>query len=105
MKIVVLDGYLVGVGGLDWSPVSKLGDFVYHDMTTAADDVAGRIGDADVAMTNRCPVTGETIARCPNLKLIVSFGTGYNQIDLEAATARASGYVTFPATAGGPWLR
>ena len=88
MKIVVLDGYLVGVGGLDWSPVSKLGQLVYHDMTTAADDVAGRIGDADVAMTNRCPVTGETIDRCPNLKLIVSFGTGYNQIDLEAATAR-----------------
>lgn len=88
MKIVVLDGYLVGVGGLDWSPVSKLGQLVYHDMTTAADDVAGRIGNADVAMTNRCPVTGETIERCPNLKLIVSFGTGYNQIDLEAATAR-----------------
>lgn len=88
MKIVVLDGYLVGVGGLDWSPVSSLGQFVYHDMTTAGDDVAARIGDAEVAMTNRCPVTGQTLSRCPNLKLIVSFGTGYNQIDLEAATAR-----------------
>lgn len=88
MKIVVLDGYLVGVGGLDWSPVSSLGQFVYHDMTTAGDDVAARIGDAEVAMTNRCPVTEQTLSRCPNLKLIVSFGTGYNQIDLEAATAR-----------------
>ena len=88
MKIVVLDGYLVGVGGLDWSPVSSLGQFVYHDMTTAGDDVAARIGDAEVVMTNRCPVTEQTLSRCPNLKLIVSFGTGYNQIDLEAATAR-----------------
>ncbi len=88
MKIVVLDGYLVGVGGLDWSPVSSLGQFVYHDMTTAGDDVAARIGDAEVVMTNRCPVTEHTLSRCPNLKLIVSFGTGYNQIDLEAATAR-----------------
>lgn len=88
MKIVVLDGYLVGVGGLDWFPVSDLGSFIYHDMTTAGDDVAARIGDAEVAMTNRCPVSAETISRCPNLKLIVSFGTGYNQIDLEAASLR-----------------
>ena len=88
MKIVVLDGYLVGVGGQDWSPLSKLGEFVYHEMTTGADDVAARIGDADVILSNRCPITAETIAKCPNLKLIHSFGTGYNQIDLEAASAR-----------------
>jgi len=88
MKIVVLDGYLVGVGGQDWSPLSSLGEFVYHEMTTGADDVASRIGDADVILSNRCPITAETIAKCPNLKLIHSFGTGYNQIDLEAASAR-----------------
>ena len=88
MKITVLDGYLVGVGGQDWSPLSNLGEFVYHEMTTGADDVAGRIGDADVILTNRCPITAETIAKCPNLKLIHSFGTGYNQIDLTAASAR-----------------
>lgn len=88
MKIVVLDGYLVGVGGQDWSSVSDLGEFIYHDMTTAEDDIAGRIGEADVILTNRCPITADTIAQCPNLKLIHSFGTGYNQIDLEAASAR-----------------
>lgn len=88
MKIVVLDGYLVGVGGQDWSSLSDLGEFVYHEMTTGADDVAARIGDADVILTNRCPITAETIAKCPNLKLIHSFGTGYNQIDLAAASAR-----------------
>ncbi len=88
MKIVVLDGYLVGVGGQDWSSLSDLGEFVYHDMTTGADDVAARIGDADIILTNRCPITADTIAKCPNLKLIHSFGTGYNQIDLDEATRR-----------------
>lgn len=88
MKIVALDGYLVGVGGLDWSSLSDLGEFVYHDMTTADDDIAARIGDADVILTNRCPISAETIAKCPNLKLIHSFGTGYNQIALEEASAR-----------------
>ena len=88
MNRVVLDGYLVGTGGLDWSPLSDFGEFVYYDLTTGADDVAERIGDADIACSNRCPISAQDIARCPNLKLIVSFGTGYNQIDLAAATAR-----------------
>ena len=88
MKIVVLDGYLVGVGGQDWSPLSNLGEFVYHEITTGEDDVAARIGDADIILTNRCPITADTIAKCPNLKFIQSFGTGYNQIDLDAANER-----------------
>lgn len=54
-------------------------------MTTGTDDVASRIGDAEIALTNRCPIDVGTIKRCPNLKLIHSFGTGYNQIDLKAA--------------------
>ena len=53
MKIVVLDGYLVGVGGQDWSALSELGELVYHDLTTGADDVAGRIGDADIESSFR----------------------------------------------------
>lgn len=85
MKIVVLDGYLVGFGGIDWTPVSQSGEFLYYDMTTQEDDIAARIQNADVVCTNRCPITAETIARNPNLKLVHSFGTGYNQIDVKAA--------------------
>ena len=101
MKLVVLDGYLVGTGGLDWSPLSDLGAFIYYDLTTGADDVAERIGDADVACSNRCPITAQTIERCPDLKLIVSFGTGYNQIDLEAATARGIKVCNVPGYGSG----
>lgn len=88
MKSVILDGFLVGVGGCSWAPITDLGEVVQIDVTTGADDVAARIGDADAAFTNRCPITAETIRRCPNLKFIHSFGTGFNQIDLEAATER-----------------
>lgn len=101
MKLVVLDGYLVGTGGLDWSPLSDLGAFIYYDLTTGADDVASRIGDADVACSNRCPITEQTIERCPDLKLIVSFGTGYNQIDLAAATARGIKVCNVPGYGSG----
>lgn len=88
MKIVVLDGYLVGFGGRDWTPVSQYGEYVYYDMTTGEDDIAAHIGNADIVLTNRCPIDRETIEHCPNLKLIHSCGTGYNQIDLDAATER-----------------
>ena len=88
MKIVVLDGYLLGFGGRSWEPIARHGEFAYHDMTTAQDDVAAVIGNADAVYTNRCPVSAETIGRCPNLKMICSFGTGYNQIDLDAANRR-----------------
>ena len=45
MKIVVLDGYLVGVGGLDWSPVERLGEMVYYDLTTRDEDVEALLKD------------------------------------------------------------
>ena len=101
MKIVVLDGYLVGVGGRDWSAVSSLGEFVYYDVTTAEDDIPARIGDADIILTNRCPVTAQTMQACPNLKLIHSLGTGYNQIDLEEADRRHIAVTNTPAYGSG----
>ena len=58
--------------------------------------VRGSRHDADVVFTNRAPVDAATIARCPNLKLISSFGTGYNQIDLEAARARGARIYQLP---------
>ncbi|MEY8403067.1 NAD(P)-dependent oxidoreductase [Oscillospiraceae bacterium 44-34] len=85
MKIVVLDGYLVGFGGIDWSGLSELGELIYYDMASDSGDIAACIGDADVVCTNRCPVTAETISACPGLRLIHSFGTGYSQIDMAAA--------------------
>jgi len=88
MKIVVLDGYLVGVGGLDWSPVERLGEMAYYDLTTRDEDVAAKIGDAQAVLSNRCPISAQVIDRCPNLKIIHSLGTGFNQIDLEAAARR-----------------
>ena len=97
MKIVVLDGVLVGAGGRSWEPIAQYGEFVCYDSVTGADDVAAYIGDADVVFTNRAPVDAATIARCPNLKLISSFGTGYNQIDLEAARARGIAVCNTPA--------
>lgn len=97
MKIVVLDGFLVNTGDQDWSPISRLGEFVYYDMTTGSDNVAQRIGDGEIVLTNRCPITAQTISQCPNLRLIHSLGTGYNQIDLDACAQRGITVTNTPA--------
>jgi glycerate dehydrogenase len=55
---------------------------------TAADEVADRLMHADIAISNKVPITAATIAACPNLKMIAVAATGYNQIDLAACKAR-----------------
>ncbi len=52
---------------------------------TKAEDVAERIGDADVVYTNKTPITKETLDACPNVKFIGVLATGYNIVDIAAA--------------------
>ena len=84
MKIVVLDGYTLNPGDLSWSGLEALGELKVYDRTPAS-EAAGRIGDADIVFTNKCPVTAQTVAACPNLKFIGVLATGYNIVDVPAA--------------------
>src|SRR5205823_6180785 len=47
-----------------------------------------RATDADVIVTNKAPITAGSIARLPKLKLIAVTATGYNVVDVKAASAR-----------------
>jgi len=87
MKIVVLDGRTVNPGNLDWSPVSKHGEFTTYDRTFR-EDVLARVGDAEVILTNKTVLDKELIDAMPNLKYIGVLATGYNVVDLAAARAR-----------------
>ena len=55
---------------------------------TAPGDIISRLQGADVAITNKVPMTAQTIAALPDLKLIAVSATGYNVVDVEAARAR-----------------
>lgn len=84
MKIVVLDGYTENPGDLSWSALEQLGELVVYDRTSyeESDLVAERIGDADVAILNKTPISKATMDQCPNLKLIAVLATGYNVVDV-----------------------
>ena len=84
MKIVVLDGYALNPGDLSWDKIASQGELTVYDRTSA-DEVLGRVGDAEALFTNKTPVTEETIARAPKLRFIGVLATGYNIVDTEAA--------------------
>jgi glycerate dehydrogenase len=55
---------------------------------TAPEDVAARIADADIAVTNKAPIRADAIAGASRLKMIAVTATGYDVIDLAAAKER-----------------
>ena len=83
MKIVVLDGYAENPGDISWSPLAELGDLTVYDRTALTESplIAARIGDAEIAITNKTPLTRAVIDACPNLKAIAVLATGYNIVD------------------------
>lgn len=87
MKIVVLDGYTENPGDLSWDELKKLGEVTVYDRTSYVEDpiIAQRIGDAEIVITNKTPISRETIDQCPNLKLIAFLATGYNIADYTYA--------------------
>ncbi|NLZ77493.1 MAG: D-2-hydroxyacid dehydrogenase [Spirochaetales bacterium] len=95
-KIVVLDGYALNPGDLDWTPLEAYGELTVHDRTEPK-DVVKRIGDAEIIFTNKTILARETILRAPKLKYIGVLATGYNVLDLEAAREKGIVVTNIPA--------
>lgn len=87
MKIVVLDGHALNPGDLNWDFLVPFGKVTVYPRTSA-EQVAARIGDADIILLNKTPITAATLEACPNLKLICVLATGYNVVDCNAARER-----------------
>ena len=87
MKIVVLDGYTLNPGDLNWSGIAKSGDLTVHDRT-APEQTAERLAGAEIVFTNKTPLTREHFAANPQIRFVGVLATGYNVVDIEAARER-----------------
>ena len=87
MKIVILDGYTENPGDLDWKVLRDLGDLTVYDRTSYQESplIAQRIGNAEIVVTNKTPISRATMAACPNIGMIAVLATGYNVVDTESA--------------------
>ncbi len=88
MKIVILDGYTENPGDLSWAGFEALGEVTVYDRTFTS-DILARAKGADVLLTNKTPLSAETLsALAPELRYIGVLATGYNVVDIAAARAQ-----------------
>lgn len=96
MKIVILDANTVNPGDLTWKPLEKIGELTIYPRT-AANLVVERCKDADVVLTNKVVFDANTINQLSQLKYIGVLATGYNVVDLDAATQHGITVTNIPA--------
>ena len=88
MKIVILDGNALNPGDLSWDPIREFGEVTVYPRTESLEDTIQRIGDHEIVLINKVPITEEVFEACPNIKLICVQATGYNVADCVAAKRR-----------------
>ena len=84
LKFVVLDSFALNPGDLSWEWLENLGECEIYDRTPA-DKILERCMGADVVITNKTPITKDTLSKLSNLKYIALESTGYNVVDCEYA--------------------
>ena len=86
MKIVVLDGYTLNPGDLDWDGIKKLGDLTVLDRVDHSPSVViEAIGDAEIIYTNKTPLSREVLSAVPSVRYIGVLATGFNVVDVKCA--------------------
>ena len=96
MKIVVLDGFCLNPGDLDWSVFEQFGELTVYDRTPANLTVE-RSKDADILLTNKTVLNAENMSQMPNLKYVGVLATGYNVVDLQYAASCGIVVTNIPA--------
>lgn len=87
MNIVILDGYALNPGDLDWSSIEAFGNLTVYDRT-APELVVERAKDAEILLTNKAKVSAEAIRSLPKLRYIGELATGFDNVDIKAAAER-----------------
>lgn len=96
-NIVILDGETLGK--LQFDKLKEFGNLVYYN-TTKPEEVAHRIKDAHIIITNKISLNESNLKEAKNLELICETATGFNNIDIvyakenNIAVTNVAGYST-----------
>ena len=97
MKGVLLDGHTINPGDLSWSPIEELLDeFTVYD-NSSPEEILDRMAGCDVLMTSKCGITGDIMESAADLRYIGVTATGYNNVDIAAASERGIAVTNVPA--------
>ncbi|MGG3840092.1 D-2-hydroxyacid dehydrogenase [Paenibacillus thiaminolyticus] len=97
MRIVILDGHALNPGDLSWDvlraavaeaagiPAAEVQVEAYA--RTNREEIEARAQRADIVLTNKTPLSAETLRKLPSLRYIGVLATGYDIVDVDAAQA------------------
>lgn len=84
MKIVVLDGFTLNPGDLEWKLFESLGELDVYDRTPPSETIR-RAETAEAILTNKVVISADMLSMLPRARYIGVLATGYNNVDIEAA--------------------
>lgn len=96
MEIVILDGYALNPGDLSWNGLEKLGNCRLYERTKPS-EIYERVKNAQVVITNKAVMDASLMDRLSELRYIGVTATGYNVVDVQAATAKGVVVTNIPA--------
>ncbi len=96
MKAVYLEEGAVSRGDISLDPITSIMETKVYKNTTEADKYE-HIGDAEVVYANKIIFDDDTFDKLPNLKYIGVCATGYNVVDVEAASRHGVTVTNVPA--------
>lgn len=96
-KVIILDGKTIG--SVEFDLLRQFGEVIYYDKTEKQ-EVAKRVKEANIILTNKVVLNEANLKGANNLELICETGTGFNNIDVAyakkkgIAVTNVSGYST-----------
>lgn len=101
MKIVFLDSHVANPGDLSWDRLEAIGELAVYERTSTTESplIAERIGNAEIVITNKTPISRDTLDKCPSVRIIAVIATGYNVVDVTAAADKGIPVVNVPGYA------
>ena len=97
MKIVILDGRALNPGDLSYDCIRQFGEVTLYQRTETEAETIERIGDSEIVLVNKVPITEAVLAACPGIRLICVQATGYNIVDCNACARRGIPVTNVPA--------
>ena len=97
MKLVILDGYTENPGDLSWDWLKDLIDEYEVYDKTPPELIYERAKDSEIVVTNKTPLNADTLASLKKLRYISTLATGYNVIDIDAASRLGIAVSNIPA--------
>ena len=97
MKIVILDGRALNPGDLSYDCIRQFGEVTLYQRTETEAETIERIGDSEIVLVNKVPITEAVLAACPGIRLICVQATGYNIVDCDACARRGIPVTNVPS--------